>query len=74
LAAFLPKQEVVAIFGKNLLEDKKLTSLFEELIGIRNFKPFECVGTPEEVREALKKIIEKEEFNETLLVKHYKNL
>ena len=74
LAAFLPKQEVLDIFGKNLLEDKNLIPLFEELIGIRNFKPFECVGTPEEVREALRKIAEKGEFNETILMKHFKTL
>jgi hypothetical protein len=74
LAAFLPKQEVLDIFCKNLLDDKSLLPLFEELIGVRNFKPFECVGQPEEVREALKKIIEKGEFNETILIKNYKTL
>lgn len=74
MAAFLPKGEVLDIFGKNLLDDKSLLPLFEELIGVRNFKPFECVGTPEEVKEALAKILEKEEFNETVLIKHYKSL
>lgn len=62
LAAYLPKKEVLDIFGKNLFEDESLIPLFEELIGVRNFKPFECVGTPEEVREALEKIKEKGEF------------
>jgi len=74
LAAFLSKKEVLDIFEKNLLEDKSLLPLFEELIGVRNFKPFECVGTPEEVREALGKILEKGEFNETILMKHFKSL
>ena len=74
LAAFLPKKEVLAIFGKNLLEEKSLLPLFEELIGIRNFKPFECVGTPEEVKEALERILGKGEFNKTILVKHFKSL
>jgi hypothetical protein len=62
------------IFGKNLFEDVNLIPLFEELIGVRNFKPFECVGTPEEVKEALGKIIEKGEFNASLIIKHYKSL
>ena len=62
------------IFGKNLLDDKSLIPLFEELIGIRNFKPFECVGTPEEVKEALEKILEKGEFKDSFLVKYYKSL
>jgi len=74
LAAFLRKSEIMDIFGKNLFEEKNLLPLFEELIGVRNFKPFECVGTPEEVKEALGKILEKGEFNETFLIKHYKNL
>jgi hypothetical protein len=74
LAAFLPKEEVLDIFGKNLFEDKNLIPLFEELVGVRNFKPFECVGTPEEVREASKKILERGEFNETILMKHFKIL
>jgi UDP-N-acetyl-alpha-D-muramoyl-L-alanyl-L-glutamate epimerase len=74
LAAFLPKEEVVNIFGKNLLEEESLIPLLEELIGIRNFKPFECVGMPEEVKEALGKILEKGEFDDTVLVKHFKKL
>ncbi len=74
LAAFLSKKEVLDIFGKNLFEDESLISLFEELLGIRNFKPFECVGTPEEVKEALNKIINKGEFNDSFLIKHFKKL
>jgi len=74
LAAFLPKKQVIDIFDKNLFEEKSLIPIFEELIGIRNFKPFECVGTPEEVKEALEKIMGKREFNETFLIKHYKAL
>jgi len=74
LAAFLPKEKVLDIFGKNLFEDESLISLFEELLGIKNFKPFECVGTPEEVKEALKKISEKGEFDDTKVVSSYKNI
>lgn len=74
LSAFLSKKEVLNIFGKNLFDNKSLLPLFEELVGVRNFKPFECVGTPEEVKEALKKILEKGEFEETFLIKHFKSL
>lgn len=49
LAAHLPKETMVRIFGKNLYEDDLLSDLFRELLGIKNFKPFECVGTPHEV-------------------------
>ncbi|MBI2028621.1 MAG: endonuclease domain-containing protein [Candidatus Levybacteria bacterium] len=65
LAAYLSKEEVLTIFGKNLFEDKSLFPIFQELLGIKDFKPFECVGTPEEMKIALKKIKEKGEFNET---------
>lgn len=74
LAAFLPKKDILDIFGKNLFEDKNLIPLFEELIGVRNFKPFECVGTQEEVKEALEKITGRGEFNESILIKHFKSL
>ncbi len=52
LAAFLDKADLIKMFGANLFENKKLIPLFEELLGIRNFKPFECVGTPEETKAA----------------------
>ncbi|MDO8583119.1 MAG: hypothetical protein Q7R51_01160 [bacterium] len=74
LVAFLPKEKVLDIFGKNLFEDESLIPLFEELIGVKDFKPFECVGTPEEVKEALEKILGRGEFNDSILIKHYKNL
>jgi UDP-N-acetyl-alpha-D-muramoyl-L-alanyl-L-glutamate epimerase len=74
LSAFLPKKEILDIFDKNLFEDKNLIPLFEELIGIKNFKPFECVGTKEEVKEALEKVIRRGEFNDSIIIKYYKNL
>ena len=52
LSAYVPKQEVLQIFGKNLFADEKLVPLYKELLGVEAFKPFECVGTPEEVRMA----------------------
>lgn len=74
LAAFLSKEKVLGIFGQNLFDDKSLIPLFEELIGVRNFKPFECVGTPEEVKLALGNILEKGEFNNSDLIKHFQSL
>jgi len=71
LSAFLLKKEVLSIFGKNLFEDKTLLKIFKELLGLENFKPFECVGTPEEVKSALKKVLEKGEFKDTFLVEFY---
>lgn len=53
-SAYMTKNELVGIFGKNLYEDETLKPLFDELLGKRKFKPFECVGTPEEVSEAMR--------------------
>jgi hypothetical protein len=36
-----------------MLKDNSLDSIFRELTGIAEVKPFECVGTPEEVIAAI---------------------
>lgn len=52
-AAFLPLHKVEDIFGKNLFNDNNLLSHYRQLWGAEAFKPFECVGTPQEVQAAL---------------------
>lgn len=52
MGAFLPKEKVLTIFGKNLFADEMLLPLYRELLGLEGFKPFECVGTPEETTAA----------------------
>jgi len=53
LSAFLPKASVLDIFGKNLYADEALLPTFKMLLGHEGFKPFECVGTPEEMKVAM---------------------
>jgi hypothetical protein len=53
LSAFHPRKTLDDIFGSILFEDESLTPLFRELLGLENFKPFECVGTAEETKAAL---------------------
>lgn len=48
-AAFLPKREVVAMFGGNLFADARLIPLFKSILGVEGFKPLDCVGEPEEM-------------------------
>ena len=48
-SAFLPKKEVVNIFGTNLYTKKHLLRLFKRILGIEGFKPLDCVGEPEEM-------------------------
>lgn len=52
LAAFLPKEQVVSIFGQDLFEKESLLPIYKELLGVAKIKPFDCVGTPDEVRAA----------------------
>lgn len=50
LSPFLSRERLTAIFGKDLMADASLQPIFEELNGTAAVKPFECVGTVEEVR------------------------
>ena len=50
LSPFLSREKLTAIFGKDLMTDTALRPIFEELNGTSAVKPFECVGTVEEVR------------------------
>jgi hypothetical protein len=48
LAVYLSKKDLVSIFGENLLADEDQLEGFRELCGIKNHKPFDCVGEIEE--------------------------
>jgi UDP-N-acetyl-alpha-D-muramoyl-L-alanyl-L-glutamate epimerase len=53
LSPFLPSEKLESIFGKNLFQDETLWPLLEELAGIAITKPFDCIGTVDEVNAAL---------------------
>jgi hypothetical protein len=53
MRAFLSAEVVNGIFNKNLFADETLLPLFRELLGVEGCKPFECVGTNEEMILAL---------------------
>jgi len=59
LAPFLEREELIDIFGKDLLADSELKVYYRQLVGLEKTKPFECVGTRDEVREAVSMIKEK---------------
>ncbi len=48
LSNFLSKKELINIFSKDLLNDKNQLLGFKQLVGLTDFKPFECVGEIEE--------------------------
>jgi UDP-N-acetylmuramoylalanine--D-glutamate ligase len=53
LCPFVPGDQLHQIFGKDMLNDAELKPIFDELTGMSPVKPFECVGTPDEIRSAL---------------------
>ena len=59
LSPFLTEEELVGIFGENLFEKEALLTDFQKLTGMLPEKPFECVGSRDEVRCALALAIEK---------------
>lgn len=76
LSPYLYKNKLVSIFGADMFENKDLLEIFIELTGNGENKPFDCVGTYEEVKFAISKTIENIELrNETLpyLLQYYKN-
>lgn len=75
LSPYLYKEKLVKIFGEDLFEKKDLLKTFLELTGNGETKPFDCVGTFEEVNFAISKTIqnlEKEEKELPFLLKYYK--
>ena len=74
LSPFLYKEKLINIFGKDLFEDETLLETFQELLGYKETKPWECVGTFEEVRYAVSLLIKKLENQELpYLLKYYKD-
>lgn len=71
LSPFLYRDKLVEIFGADLFEKAELVDMFEELLGIKNVKPFDCVGTFEEVNYAIRKTIVNYKGDLPFLLKHY---
>lgn len=53
LSPFLSREQLIEIFGSDLMNDDTLKPVFDELNGTAPVKPFECVGTVEEVRACM---------------------
>jgi hypothetical protein len=72
LSPFLPKTRLVAIFGRNLLDDGALAADFDALLEVGTHKPFECVGEGRESRAALAALAERAEWREDALVARFR--
>lgn len=58
LAPYLYRERLVEIFDQDLFAKADLVETMLELAGYRATKPFDCVGTVEEVRFALSRVIQ----------------
>ena len=68
LAPFMSKPRLVAIFGRNLLDDPAQAAGYDALLEFRDHKPFECVGEGRESRAALAALATRPEWREDALV------
>lgn len=72
LSPFMKFDQLIRIFGKNLLDDQGLQQTFDELTGAAETKPFDCIGTVDEVNMALSGLLsEFPEAAEFVLMKDY---
>lgn len=63
LSPFLSRSELAEIFGKDMINDTAMNDYFIELIGKSEHKPFECVGSIDEVNLAVTLAIRNAEKN-----------
>lgn len=61
LSPFLSRQRLTEIFGADLSDDLSMKEDFEKLIGLQEEKPFECVGSRDEVNAAVCLTVERME-------------
>ncbi len=71
LAAYVDRPKLIKIFGRNLFAEEELLPLFQELWGERKFKPFDCVGTPTEVKASLLLAGAKKEWQKDFIVGYF---
>lgn len=53
LSPFLTQERLTEIFGVNMAENPRMEEYFKQLIGLSKEKPFECVGSRDEINAAI---------------------
>ncbi len=53
LSPFIEQEKLCKIFGTDMAEDETMQECFDKLVGIASEKPFECVGSVNEVNAAI---------------------
>ena len=67
LAAFLDDETLIKIFGCNMLVKSEFSEMLDGLMLDGEDKPFECVGTKDEVRLSLKMALDRRKDPPVLL-------
>ena len=73
LSPYLYKDKLLDIFGIDMFDDCNNLQMFKELLGKENVKPFDCVGTFEEINYAITKTIKEYRGELPYLLKFYKD-
>jgi hypothetical protein len=68
LAPFMDKQNLIDIFGKNMLDDSTQLKGYEELTGVSGVKPFECVGEIEESAATIERLASMRYWQDDIVV------
>ena len=68
LAPFMTPEQLVAIQGVDLLDEKEQLAGFKALCGLGEHKPFECVGKISECRAAIKSLSENPAWRDRYIV------
>ncbi len=74
LAAFLDDGVLTGIFGCNMLEKQELSGMLDGLVLDGEDKPFECVGTKDEVRLSLEMAWERRKSDPPALLRRWREL
>jgi hypothetical protein len=70
LAPYLSPQELKAIFGHDLLDDLSQSKGFEDLLGLGEHKPFECVGEIQECLAAFSIVSTQTQWQHAAVLQH----
>jgi hypothetical protein len=65
LAPFLERRELCGIFGRDLLDDEAQADGFAALCGLKDHKPFECVGETSESRATIAHVAQMPQWRES---------
>lgn len=76
LSPFISQERLTEIFGTDMAENPEMEQYFDQLIGLSEEKPFECVGSRDEINAAVTLTIRDYPADKKLpyLFEHYKML